>query len=548
MSCSRHSSLRRQPQLFCHFNHHLNNELASYWLSLRPVVLPIVCRIHPLLKSHLHAKEETSHITARLTIVTIIQCICETETISEGNSSSDIISTPKSISTPSFPQFNATTSSSSLKEEPLIQRKKLTPTSTSFGPRLELKDNQKTETHLTSFQAPLSQMFLLSRDFFHTFKQSNVATIFSEDSAFRRFTIESLLPISSTFSFLSIPIELLSCGPLPFISHSALAKAECLLRTDVLAQLFDISQSVNPELVLCGTGSFPASLSLSMTDIAVVFKSDVPGSPTSTLHTSYHVRRAVLYRHKDRSECKLALAIEEKIFSEERKKHSVQDDERHSLIKRLLSAMLTQSIQKQLSLSRPIVTSHSVVEYPRLLIDASRSEHASTRPALAGSEPNNDNPDSIAFSDDTSFTQRGCPHYSRCGCSLMQTHRWWRRRLMHTTAPHSSRTRIPIIQLVQPNSSLEASTLKADISCGALASSTLTHCTNPQAKLLNFPLKALILHKQQKRNIHPKTVSPLSTCTKKSRKEKPPMSPAAAPSPSVRMRRISIFEKNPPIA
>ncbi|KAK2958945.1 hypothetical protein BLNAU_6194 [Blattamonas nauphoetae] len=264
------------------------NGLTLYWLFLRPFVLPIDCQIHPLLKSHLYSEEQTSHFTAHITIVTSIQF--RTETKSEGNSSSDIISTLKLISTPSFPQFNATISSSTLKDDYLILRKKLTPTSNTTGPRLELNNNQKTDTLLTSFQAPLSQFFLLSHDFFHTFSPSgnslNVhdiltalesaadidvaamlmdrklvlsallstnTSIVSKDYVLRRFTIERLLPMSSTLPFPSIPIKLLFYALLMCMSHSDLAKTECLLRLELLSQLVDIARSVNPEHVRCAT-------------------------------------------------------------------------------------------------------------------------------------------------------------------------------------------------------------------------------------------------------------------------------------------------------
>ncbi|KAK2945078.1 hypothetical protein BLNAU_20023 [Blattamonas nauphoetae] len=72
-----------------------------------------------------------------------------------------------------------------------------------------------------------------------------------------------------------------------------------------------------------------------------------------------------------------------------------------------------------------------------------------------GSESDNNNPVSIAFGDDAIFTQRGCTHYSRCGWSLMQIHRWWMRRLIHTAAPRSSLTQLTVrssFSLLRPRS------------------------------------------------------------------------------------------------
>ncbi|KAK2954881.1 hypothetical protein BLNAU_10211 [Blattamonas nauphoetae] len=154
------------------------------------------------------------------------------------------------------------------------------------------------------------------------------------------------------------------------------------------------------ELVLCVAGSFPASLSLSTSDIDVVFESEIlfgetftPPEPVagSPLHShasmmqtglsdlnSPHIRscpmcHAGMYRHKCSCEGRLALAIEEKMLKEEKKKHPMHDDERHNLIKRLLSVPLTQSIQKHPNLSYQVLSSHYVVKYQHLVIYANPS-------------------------------------------------------------------------------------------------------------------------------------------------------------------------------
>ncbi|KAK2943188.1 hypothetical protein BLNAU_21916 [Blattamonas nauphoetae] len=128
MFCSRNANLRHQPScfqaLFAHRTDHSvstsrNNGFTFCSPSPQPFVLPIVPKINALVESHLNAKYETSHITARLTIVTNIQCICE-------------------------------------EDESQIQRKKLTPKSNTYGLRFELNNNQKTETLLTSVQSQLA--------------------------------------------------------------------------------------------------------------------------------------------------------------------------------------------------------------------------------------------------------------------------------------------------------------------------------------------------------------------------------------------------------
>ncbi|KAK2947982.1 hypothetical protein BLNAU_17106 [Blattamonas nauphoetae] len=132
----------------------------------------------------------------------------------------------------------------------------------------------------------------------------------------------SRLRAAADIIHLSVPLD---SNRASFLRATA---AECLLRTDLLSQLFDITQSDNPELVLCVTGSFPASLSLSTSDIDVSWFGEtftppepVTGSPL-LLHASMiqtglsylnspHIRScptcdAGMYQHKCSCECRLA--------------------------------------------------------------------------------------------------------------------------------------------------------------------------------------------------------------------------------------------------
>ncbi|KAK2964303.1 hypothetical protein BLNAU_834 [Blattamonas nauphoetae] len=220
--------------------------------------------------------------------------------------------------------------------------------------------------------------------------------------------------------------------------------------------------------------------------------------------------------------------------TKERKTYRTQDNERHSLIKRLLSVPLT---HRHLTF-RCGIPSSSHRRPPERdqrrgrqdgQLRRSPKSHMSvnTHPPLAANTPaedllspewesDNDNTDSIAFGDDTIFTPPHLRRRSRCGCCLIQPAPSMEPATSTTLSPESTTSSdCPIIKLVKPNSSLDASALKADISCGALSGIINSDYLRsilivyPQAKPLIVALKVFLLHLQLKRNFHPKAVPPL---------------------------------------
>ncbi|KAK2962664.1 putative nucleolar protein 53 [Blattamonas nauphoetae] len=332
------------------------------------------------------------------------------------------------------------------KDDQSYPKKKLTPTSSTFVPRLDINIS-KAMQHMASLQVPLSQLFLLSRDFFRFFLDSKYSTktlslilklepfednrpaalwmdkdqILAILQAFTKTQTSAAISRPSIFGITpnnTLPLFLLSSELKSFLSHSTLTQPENLSRLDLLARLFSFAQIVNPDLVLCVTGSFPASLSLYTSDVDVVFvsrkqwryirriqriirsifelwygssfhpsddlaqsSSSSQISPDTMIQTGLAylgtkslktcpICGSLLFRHRCDCDPNLACAIEMKAQKADLPPNSdPQTNEMSSSIIKLLSLPLTPDLQKELVFSNPVMSTRDLVEYPPPLLD-----------------------------------------------------------------------------------------------------------------------------------------------------------------------------------